>query len=138
VEAGQTVCIRFSRICVHDDGTWQMFGCLRRAKIPLTFGGSYDKLNGLIRSIFTMTITIDLPPEIEKALRRRAKESGQDLATIVCQFVTESLEDEVHVPVTRRSPEEIARWLDKWAALHPQLDHPIDDSRESFYVGREE
>lgn len=87
-----------------------------------------------------MTITIDLPPEIETALRRRAEASGQDPATIVRQFVIESLEDEVNVdvPVSQRSPEEFARRMEAWIKLHPVLDHPIDDSRESIYSGRGE
>ena len=85
-----------------------------------------------------MTITIDLPPEIESALRSRAEASGQDPATIVRQFVIESLEDEVDRPIPQRSVEEFTKRLQAWIKLHPVLDHAVDDSRESIYAGRGE
>lgn len=85
-----------------------------------------------------MTISIEIPPEIEQELRRRAEALGEDLATYVRQVVTESVNETVDPPKPKRSAEEFARRLDAWTALHPVLDHAIDDSRESIYEGRGE
>jgi hypothetical protein len=38
----------------------------------------------------------------------------------------------------RLSPEEWTRSLLEWAESHPQLEAPLDDSRESIYAGRGE
>lgn len=87
-----------------------------------------------------MSISIELPPEIEDELRRRAEAAGEDLAAYVQQFVIQNVTETV-VPLkvkVRRSAEEFAKHLDAWTALHPVLDHPIDDSRDSIYEGRGE
>jgi len=85
-----------------------------------------------------MSLTIELPVEIEDAIRRRAEAAGTDLATFVRQVVTEcAVEgDEPSQPPT--APAEFARRLEAWIALHPVLDHAIDDGRESFYADRGE
>lgn len=91
-----------------------------------------------------MTISITFPAEIETTLRRQAAATGKDLATYVQDVVTESLvqddlvQDDEAVPVRRPSPAEFAQRLESWIALHPILDHAIDDSRESIYAGRGE
>ena len=85
-----------------------------------------------------MTVTIELSPEIELALRQRAVASGEDLETYLQQLVANSLIEESEVKLPRRSSAGFEQRLDAWIALHPQLDHPIDDSRESIYEGRGE
>lgn len=87
-----------------------------------------------------MSITIELPVDVENALRKRAEAAGEDLATFVRDIVTENVaaQDSERRPHSQRSPEEFARKLDEWTALHPVLDHEIDDSRESIYEGRGE
>ena len=91
-----------------------------------------------------MNISVNFPAEIETTLRRQAAATGKDLATYVRDVVTESLvqdhlvQDDEAVPTRRPSPAEFAQRLDSWIALHPILDHAIDDSRESIYAGRGE
>ena len=85
-----------------------------------------------------MNLNFDLPDEFENVLRRRAAAAGTDLATFICQVVIESLVDEDKDQPRTISPAEFSRRLDSWIALHPVLDHPIDDSRESIYAGRGE
>lgn len=85
-----------------------------------------------------MTVTIELSPEIESALRRRAAAKGENLETYLRELVTTTVIEESDVIVPRRSVEEFVRRLDAWIATLPQLDHAIDDSRESFYEGRGE
>ena len=83
-----------------------------------------------------MNVNFDLPDEFENVLSRRAATAGTDLATFVRQVVTESLIDADEDQPRTISPAEFSRRLDSWIALHPVLDHPIDDSRESIYAGR--
>ncbi len=88
-----------------------------------------------------MSITIELPADIENALRQQAVKAGKTLTTLVCEILTTNLAAQGktrHRPRRRRSPEEFARRLDLWIKLHPVLDHAIDDSRESIYEGRGE
>ncbi len=85
-----------------------------------------------------MSITIELPADIENALRQRAVKAGKTLATLVCEIVTKNVTNHARRPGKRRSAAEFARRLDAWIALHPALDHAIDDSRESIYDGRGE
>jgi predicted transcriptional regulator len=53
-----------------------------------------------------MTLTIDLPPELEQALRQYAARSGQDMSAFVLQAVQEKIAkartfDEVCAPFAR-------------------------------------
>ena len=84
-----------------------------------------------------MQLNVNLPAEIEAALRRRAAAAGQDLETFVSHVVTEEVVDDLErLRKKKVSPEKFAERLDAWAKLHPVLDHAIDDSRESIYAGR--
>jgi plasmid stability protein len=84
-----------------------------------------------------MSVSIDLPADVESALRGRAAAAGTDLSTFIRQVVTESLEDD-ETPATPTLPTDFAHRLDAWIRLHPVHDHAIDDSRESIYAGRGE
>lgn len=85
-----------------------------------------------------MNVSINFPAEIESALRRRAAAAGQDVETFVQRVVAENLVQEPEVTAARSaSLVEFAKRLESWIALHPVLDHAIDDSRESIYAGRE-
>jgi predicted transcriptional regulator len=53
-----------------------------------------------------MTVTIDLPPELEEALRQQAVQTGQDVQVFVLQAVKEKIAraltfDEVCAPFAR-------------------------------------
>ena len=80
-----------------------------------------------------MNVSVHFPVEVEDSLRRHAAAVGQDVETFVRTVVTESLERTGQLPERRRSPSEFAKRLDSWIALHPVLDHAIDDRRESIY-----
>ena len=82
-----------------------------------------------------MNVSVSFPNEIEIALRLRAAATGQDVESVVRQLVTESLQDSESVPPESANPSEFARRLELWIALHPVLQHAIDDSRESIYAG---
>ena len=83
-----------------------------------------------------MTVSISFPEEIARKLRDRAAMSGRDIAAIVQEVVAESLSEASDSSSTQGG--DFAQWLDAWIALHPVLDHAIDDSRESIYAGRGE
>jgi hypothetical protein len=85
-----------------------------------------------------MTLNIHLPADVERTIRERASAAGVDLETYVTNIVKEEIAvaPEVKSPVP--PPSSYAERLQAWIALHPVLDHPIDDSRESIYAGRGE
>ncbi len=85
-----------------------------------------------------MNVDINSAVEIESQLRHTAAAAGIDIGWDLKQIVTERLKesqpDETH---TRVSPDDFAERQAAWVKLFPVLDHVIDDSRESFYEGRE-
>lgn len=85
-----------------------------------------------------MTVLLDLPLDLERALRRRAAAAGQDVEAFVHQVVTESLEGELSPSMEPDTSRSFRERIDSWIALHPVLDHPVEDSRESIYSGRDE
>lgn len=85
-----------------------------------------------------MRIDLELPAEVEAILRRRATAAGIDLETFVRQVVIDSLVKDSSRPAAQASAAKFERRLEAWTALHPVLDHAIDDSRESIYEGRGE
>jgi hypothetical protein len=84
-----------------------------------------------------MIIQIEFPSEIEKAIQRRAAEAGQEVAEFLREAVVQQLQLEQPSDQKVLDAEGFSERLRKWVALHPVLDHVIDDSRESFYEGRE-
>lgn len=84
-----------------------------------------------------MQLRIELPANLETVLRHRAALSGKDLASYVEEVVRGSVAEDDETAY-QMSPDEFARRLDQWIALHPVLDHVVDDSRESIYAGRGE
>ena len=55
---------------------------------------------------------------------------------VVRDVVTEVVEQEDDLSEKVHSPADFEKWLESWIALHPVLDHAVDDSRESIYAGR--
>jgi hypothetical protein len=92
----------------------------------------------MVREEFQMNVTIELPPHIENVMRRRASAAGQDLAAFVRQVVTESAIEDSNQSEAAAKGAAFFRRMDAWIALHPVLNHAIDDSRESIYAGRGE
>ena len=73
----------------------------------------------------TLDIHLQLPPEYIDALRQHAAANGEDIDAYVSHLITDHLQSDA--TCTRRP--------NSWAARHPQLQHVIDDSRESIYAG---
>lgn len=84
-----------------------------------------------------MNLTIAIPDEIGLVMLQRAAAAETDLATFVGQLVVEYALVNEPIAYSRMSVEEFIRRQEAWVKLHPQLDHAIDDSRESIYAGRE-
>ena len=82
-----------------------------------------------------MSLNINLPSDLEHAVRERALASGLDIDTFATRIFAEQLQDEMPLPQAA-SPNEFRSRLDRVIALHPKSGHFIDDSRESIYAGR--
>jgi predicted transcriptional regulator len=84
-----------------------------------------------------MTITIDLEPASEQRLREIADAEGKDVSEVIRESVTERLRKSRSAE-NQRTWREMPKdeWLaefDAWIKSHPQVDCPVDDSRESIY-----
>jgi plasmid stability protein len=83
-----------------------------------------------------MSIMLQLPPEIEQALREKAARLGQSLEAYLEQVAEREAQGEEREP-----PHSADQWvaeLRAWAASHRPLETVVDDSRESIYEGRGE
>jgi hypothetical protein len=84
-----------------------------------------------------MTLHLTLSPETEAKLRQQAEQSGQDVDAFVLQAIAEKLAEAEHIPPAANGD----KWrekLQKIIAMHPDVTHFVDDSRESIYAGRGE
>lgn len=88
-----------------------------------------------------MTLTLDLPPDLESRLRQEAEKHGLETSEYTLRLIEESL------PADRNrqslwdtlSPEEWSRVALEWVHSHDPSIPPLPDeavSRESFYEGR--
>ena len=82
-----------------------------------------------------MTLTLQLPPEIEIALRERAAAAGKDPEGFTLDALKEKLGPPAETGKKELSPEEWVREWYAWAASHRRLPFEVDDSRESIYAG---
>lgn len=90
-----------------------------------------------------MTVTLPLPPEAEQQLRARAAQRGQTVEAYLVELVARSLSQAApspapSAPTGPATTKEWSREWRAWAAGHPPLPHPVDDSREGIYAGRGE
>lgn len=83
-----------------------------------------------------MNVNVEFPQSFEPVLLQRAAAAGKDVGLFIREFVTENLFFKSE-PVRKRkmSHEAFRQRIDAWIALHPVLDHEIDDSREAIYEG---
>ena len=77
-----------------------------------------------------MTLTIDLPRELEEALRLQAAQTGEDLSTLVIQAVREKVArarpfDEVCAP--------FARAVQASAVAEEEFDRFFEETREEVW-----
>ena len=84
-----------------------------------------------------MHVEIEIPDEIGRVLKKRAAAAGTDLTTFVGQVVVESAKEDQSDTHSSTNVDDFIRRQAAWVALHPRLDHAIDDSRETIYAGRE-
>ncbi len=84
-----------------------------------------------------MTLQLELPADIEHALRARAAAAGMDLAAYVTEVVAERLAepDPDAPPEMSEPPRRFAERLQTWIDLHSRRADVLDDSRESIYAG---
>ena len=87
-----------------------------------------------------MTVTLDLPPTIERELKEKAAKGGQTLEEYLRSLAVRDVaaSPALSYPPGFASPEEWVKAFREWAASHQPVDHFVDDSRESIYDGRGE
>jgi hypothetical protein len=97
-------------------------------------GVGTDLIGATLEVEFPLSLTLNLPPEAEAELQRRAERSGKSIEEFVIFMagITPPGEEE------KRSPEERAAAFRAWAESHrdtpPLSDYAV--SRESMYEGR--
>ncbi len=80
-----------------------------------------------------MTLTIDLPPELEEALRLQAAQTGQDLGALVIQAVRERIArarpfDEVCAP--------FAQAVKASGVSEEEFDRFFEETRDEVWRGK--
>lgn len=88
-----------------------------------------------------MNVHVHFSAEIASALSARAAASGKDVSQLVEEMVVESLveaEPDDSSIKRRGKLESVRERLRAFARLHPQVDRPLDVSREAIYAGRRE
>jgi hypothetical protein len=84
-----------------------------------------------------MSVTINLPADIEQKLREAAARRGQTLEAYLEWLAMQSAGNGSR-PASERTPEQkVAAWHD-WVASHAANPHVADDSRVSIYGDRGE
>lgn len=86
-----------------------------------------------------MNVSVNLPTDLENAVRQRATAVGLDIETYIVNIVKEDMSDFVASQSERElSHEEFRALLDERIQLHGISNGQLDDSRESIYAGRGE
>ena len=87
-----------------------------------------------------MTLHLELPTEIEQALRAHAEAVGQPIDTVVAECVAQRLAEPEPAakPSPRLSKAEFAARLHRLATQYRGPGEALDDSRETIYAGRGE
>ena len=86
----------------------------------------------LLEELTEMTIQLNLPPQLESMLLKRATDAGVDLSTFVIETLS-AFEPDTIQPVL--SEAEFSAKLDRIVAIHAHTPGDFDDSRESIYAG---
>ena len=83
-----------------------------------------------------MNLQIQVPANLEKALKLRASAAGKDVAAFVVDALREELSlGEPALEVPNPTSSNFSDWLSKWRQGAPKTNHFVDDSRESIYAG---
>ena len=86
-----------------------------------------------------MSVVLNLPFDLESKARALATAHGEDIETFLVRQIAVTLKAQPEpraVPSKRSSNDTLMDRLNRWTALHPVVSF-VDDSRESFYAGRE-
>jgi hypothetical protein len=89
-----------------------------------------------------MSLTIDLPPDLESRVREEAGKHGLDAGEYTLKLIQQNLPEMKAKPGclwNTLTPEEWLHAFDEWANSHDTSIPPLSDdavSRESFYEGR--
>jgi hypothetical protein len=83
-----------------------------------------------------MTITLRLDAETESRLKEEAARNGLTVEEFIQRLAEQAVFGGRPAPVIPQRDWEAE--LRAWAASHPALPWPADDSRESIYAGRGE
>ncbi len=81
-----------------------------------------------------MTLTIDLPPELEARLIELAAKAGQAPSDYAREALRDSLSTVGGDLLPKRAEDRVAA-LRSWAESLKPIGHWVDDSRESIYEG---
>ena len=86
-----------------------------------------------------MNVNINISPEVEEALRRRAEAASQDVETFLAHIIAEEVaDDQAAAGQAEHSHEEFMARIHRLIELHGVRQSEFDDSRESIYSGRGE
>jgi hypothetical protein len=83
-----------------------------------------------------MTVTLDLPPEKEAALKAQAQARGLSLEQWMLELADQSVQPVSIAHLQKTNPEEWARQFDAWVDSHNPDTPALSDeamSRESIY-----
>ncbi|HKD36797.1 MAG TPA: hypothetical protein VKB78_08345 [Pirellulales bacterium] len=84
-----------------------------------------------------MVLHLNLSPELEARLVEQSAVTGKSPGALAMEALEEKLAEAPSFPRHR----DHAAWRAKlraWIALHPAVNHFVDDSRDSIYEGRGE
>lgn len=83
-----------------------------------------------------MSLILNLPQDLEEALKRRAADAGLDVSTYLTGVLQRQDLNDLEVPPM--TPERLESFLRSMAEIHADAPATFDDNRESIYEGRGE
>ncbi len=83
--------------------------------------------------INSMTLSLNLTPELESLIRAAAASTGEDMEAFVLRAVQERIGDEQEATGTIQDDDAWRARFAAWLASHKPVNHFVDDSRESIY-----
>jgi hypothetical protein len=86
-----------------------------------------------------MTLTIELPPEREAALKAQAQARGMSVEQWLLELAEQLAPSTSIAHLQKTNPKEWARQFHEWAESHDRTTPPLSDnaiSRESIYPDR--
>jgi hypothetical protein len=91
------------------------------------------------RKEYAMTLTLELSPEREAALKARAQARGMSVEEWLLELTKQTRPGEARSLQDELAPEEWVRQFNAWVESHDRTSAPLSDdaiSRESIYTDR--